>query len=383
MSSAATLHHPHDSASRVAERRWPAPFHTVLSKLVAGGQQYFGSDAIAVEPVRQFERPFSNLLQIRVADGSGSQGAFIKILKPRGDTQDQIASMRENVTRDFDMTVRVRDALAATPGLTAVRPIACFPEDLALVTGEAVGPTLSQGLASKAAGWSGGAAVQEISNAIRLVGAWLKEAQAALPRGPDVSLDTMRRYLDTRLDILETNGPIRLTTSGRLAIERYRNHLIGGITAQDLRSAWIHGDFCPDNIIIRTGQVTVLDFLMAKTGTVYHDVAHLYMHVDSMKVKPWFRPAVIERLQRDLLDGIQPGLDARPAALCAHVAPAPHLPNGDAADPRAGEGGPLLRRARPSSRTGNGWRGSPGSAKKAGPGEYPRRLVQLQLPERG
>jgi len=310
MSSAGTLHRPHESGSRVAGQRWPTPFHSVLTKLVADGQQYFGSDAIAVEPVRQFERPFSNLLQVRVEDSSGSQGAFIKILKPRGDTQVQIASMRQNVTRDFEMMVRVRDALAGTPGLTAVRPIACFPEDLALVTGEAVGPTLSQGLASKAAAWSGPAAVQEISNALRLVGAWLKTAQAALPRGRDVDLDTVHRYLDTRLDALETSGPVRLTKSGRSAIERYRDHLTGAITAPDLRSVWIHGDFCPDNIIIRTGQVTVLDFLMAKTGTVYHDVAHLYMHVDAMKVKPWFRPAAIERLQRDLLAGFEPGLDA-------------------------------------------------------------------------
>ena len=310
MSSAGTLHRPHRSDSRVADRRWPPPFHSVLSKLVAGGPEYFGSDTIAVEPVRQFERPFSNLLQVRVEDGSGTQGAFIKILKPRANTPDQIASMRQNVTRDFEMTVRVRDALAGAPGLTAVRPIACFPEDLALVTGEAVGPTLSQGLSSKAVRWSGTAAVEEISRAVRLVGAWLKTAQAALPGGPDVSPDTMRRYLDTRLDILEANGPIHLTKSGRSAIERYRDHLLGSIAAQDLRSVWIHGDFCPDNIIIRTGQATVLDFLMAKTGTVYHDVAHLYMHVDSMKVKPWFRPAVIERLQRDLLTGFEPGLEA-------------------------------------------------------------------------
>ena len=57
---------------------------------------------------------------------------------------------------------------------------------------------------------------------------------------------------------------------------------------------WIHADFCPENIITRAGDITVLDFMMAKTGTIYHDVAHLYLHLEAMKVKPWFRPAVVD-----------------------------------------------------------------------------------------
>jgi hypothetical protein len=282
----------------------------VLSKLVADGEQYFGSSSIAVEPIRQMDRPFSTLLQVRVAAGSGSQGAFIKILKPRADTPAQIASMRQNVRKDFETTSRVRDALAGCAGLTAVRPIACFPEELAIVTGEAVGPTLSALLARNAAGWPRERALQELSNVLRDVGAWLKAAQAALPQERDVDLDAMRAYLDTRLDALETSGTPRLTTSGRRAIERYRDGLLRGVGTRNLRAVWIHADFCPDNIITSNGRVTVLDFVMAKTGTVYHDVAHLYMHIGAMTAKPWFRPAVFGRFQRDLLTAFEPGLEA-------------------------------------------------------------------------
>ena len=73
---------------------------------------------------------------------------------------------------------------------------------------------------------------------------------------------------------------------------------------------WIHADFCPENIITRGDEVTVLDFMMAKTGTAYHDLAHLFMHLEAMKVKPWFVPGVIGRLQRELLAGFEPGLTA-------------------------------------------------------------------------
>ena len=88
--------------------------------------------------------------------------------------------------------------------------------------------------------------------------------------------------------------------------------------AEEFRPVWIHADFCPENIITRASEITVLDFMMAKTGTVYHDVAHLYLHLEAMKVKPWFRRAVVDELQRGLLAGFEPGLDAqRPTGRCS------------------------------------------------------------------
>ena len=258
--------------------------------------------------MRQVERPFSTLLQIRVGAAAALQGAFIKIVKPRTDTPAEEAATRQNVLRDFEMTRRVRQALAGHAGLAAVRPIACFPEEMALVTGEVLGPTLAQVLAHRAAGWPRAAVARELSNLIRQAGAWLKAAQAGLPEEREVSLEAMRTYLDRRLDDLEASGTIRLTKSGRSAIERYRDRLISEVGTETIRPVWIHADFCPENIITRDGEITVLDFMMAKTGTVYHDVAHLFMHLDSMKVKPWFRPAVIDTLQRDLLTAFEPGL---------------------------------------------------------------------------
>ncbi len=75
-------------------------------------------------------------------------------------------------------------------------------------------------------------------------------------------------YLDKRLDDLESGDSIRLTRSGRAALERYRDRLIHEAGERRLVPKWIHADFCPDNIIVGDGVVTVLDFMMAKTGTV-------------------------------------------------------------------------------------------------------------------
>ncbi|HET7220181.1 MAG TPA: phosphotransferase [Vicinamibacterales bacterium] len=288
-------------------RDWPAQFRPVLSKLAAHGQRYFGADRVDLEPVRQLDRPFSTLLQIRIAGSATMDEAFVKILKPRADTPEQIASMRQNVLDDFEMTRRVHDGLASYPGLTAVRPIACFPEDLAIVTEEVHGETLSDLLSSRAAGVRRQRTIAHLGSILRAVGGWLKAAQAALAPDRDVSPERMRAYLDTRLRDLESSGTLRLTAHGRGLIESYRDRLLAE-SAPDLRAVWIHADFCPENIIVRDGRVTVLDFTMAKGGTVYHDVSHLYLRLDAMKAKPWFTTRVIEHLQRNLLDGFEPGL---------------------------------------------------------------------------
>jgi hypothetical protein len=294
----------------VTEADWPAQFRPVLRKLVAEGRQYFGSDRIAVEPVRQVERPFSTLLQIRVAEANRPQtitDAFVKILKPRADTPAQIESMRQNVVRDFEVTSRIQEGLAVYPGLTAVRPIACFPEELAIVTERARGATLSDLLARGAAGWPGTRTMDALISILRQVGAWLRAAQSAFPQEGTISHASIAAYQAKRLDDLEASGSVRLTHEGRATLETYRNGLFARIP-DELTPVWIHADFCPENIIAREGGVTVLDFTMAKSGTLYTDLAHLYLRLDAMKAKPWFRPHVVDRLQQALLDAFEPGL---------------------------------------------------------------------------
>jgi hypothetical protein len=314
MSSAATAHELATGSGLPDDSRWPTAFRPVLSRLVADSCRYFESDCITVEPVRHVDRPFSTLLQIRVANGSRVSGAFVKILKPRWDSPDQVASMQQNVVKEFTMTSRVHQALIADDGadrgLAAVRPIACFPDQLALVTEQATGPRLTDVLTRRAARWSRTGPADEESGGLGLAARWLKAVQTALPQDRHIDVEALRTYLDKRFAELERTGPIRLTRSGRSALERCRDCLISSAGARDLRQAWIHADFCPDNIIADSGRVTVLDFTMAKTGTAYHDLAHLFLRVDAMRVKPWVKPAVIDRYQHELLEAFEPGLEA-------------------------------------------------------------------------
>jgi Ser/Thr protein kinase RdoA (MazF antagonist) len=287
---------------------WPAIFQPVLTKLAADGTRYFGSNDIRLEPLQQFDRPFSTLLKVRVADRQGSQDAFIKIFKPRFDTPAQIAETRKHVRIDFDTMCRVQVALSGAHQLDAVRPIACFPEDLALVTGEAVGATMASLLTAATARWAGSSVRREALEALRQVGSWLRVVQSALPQDHSIELSRVRTYLNKRLDGLEASGSMRLTPAGRDSLERYQDRLFTAIATDRVPAVWIHADFCPENIIVHDGRVAVLDFLMAKAGTVYQDIAHLYMHVGVIAAKPWCKASSVRALQQELLAAFEPGL---------------------------------------------------------------------------
>lgn len=290
---------------------WPDRFRPVLGKLTAEGPRYFGFEVLRVEAVRQIERPFSTVLQIRAAGERETASAFVKLLKPRQDTPAETESMRQNAVKDFEMTTRVFQGLVPYPGLTAVRPLACFPQDLAIVTEEAPGSTLAQ-LLRAAHGWPGRRRLEQLIASVRQAGAWVKAVQTALPQDVGVTADNVRSYFDRRLNELEAADPMRLSRSGRQRLEDHREYLISRALAEARAEAfhgvWIHADFCPENLIIRDGHLTVLDFTMAKTGTVYHDVSHLYLWLESMTAKPWFRPHVVAVLQRELLDAFESGL---------------------------------------------------------------------------
>ena len=289
-------------------RTWSPLFEPVLTKLEADGVRYFGCQDVRVEPVRQFDRPFSTVLQVRVADRQGSQGAFIKIFKPRVDTPAQVTETRQHVRSDFDTMCRIQGALARSPQLEAVRPIACFPEDLALVTGEAAGTTLASMLSGVAAGWGRTAALDDALQALRQIGAWLRAVQSAIPQQHDIELSRVRTYLGKRLDDLQSMGPAGLSHVGRQSLERYQDALIEAIGRDRVPAVWIHADFCPDNILVHDGRVAVLDFVMAKAGTLYHDLAHLYVHIGVIAAKPWCRQSIVQTLQRQLLGAFEAGL---------------------------------------------------------------------------
>ena len=91
----------------------------------------------------------------------------------------------------------------------------------------------------------------------------------------------------------------------------YFDQIAAEIGSRPLRLVAIHADLCPTNILVGPdGGVTVLDFAMARSGTRFHDLAHLYMHLKFTRWRPRLKPAIVNAAQEALLRGYDPAVSA-------------------------------------------------------------------------
>ena len=276
-------------------------FDPVLDRLRADSVRHFASSRITLERNRLFVRPFSQVLEVTISGEARALTAFVKILKPRFDGPQELEATRRNVRREFETTARLHCGFAAHAGLSTARPIACYPELLALVTERVEGNTLDR-LLVRARGAPAARTIEELAHVVRQVGAWIRTFQRLDPPDGLVSLDRMRTYLDDRLRPL-ADGDV-ISGDMRVALLRYFDRRARDVLPSDLAAVPVHADFTPENVVIRNdGVVSVLDFTMAKRGARYLDLTHMFMQIDLLKARPWFRPAVIDRQTRALLDG--------------------------------------------------------------------------------
>jgi hypothetical protein len=278
----------------------------VTGRLQHESERYFGASHIRIEPVSYTERPFSDVLRIRIEADSAISYAFIKVFKLEDISPGHRERMQNRVARDYAATERSYKGLMACEGLAAVRPIACFPEELAIVTQEAPGHSLENLLKRQAAWRAGSVAWNDLEKIFARIGRWVRAFQSIAISDRQLSLEDMRQYLDVRLEKLVKSGCDWFAESDREQSLRAFDAAACEIERSALVEVPIHGDLSPGNILVDDEKITVLDFTMMKTGAIYHDVSHLYVHIERLKAKPWIRPNVTDALQKTMLRGFDP-----------------------------------------------------------------------------
>jgi aminoglycoside phosphotransferase (APT) family kinase protein len=281
-------------------------FDAVLERLREDSARQFSTASVTLERGRHVVRPFSQVLEVTVRAEGHALAAFVKILKPRLAGARELEATRRNVTREFEATARLHAGFAAHPGLSTARPIACYPELLAMVTERIEGEPLDRTLVREARGMPSARRVERLEAILRRVGAWLRAFQTIDAAEGRVSLDRLREYLDDRLRPLVEGRA--LGEHARAGLLRYFDRRARDVPEDELAAVPVHADFSPENLIVRDGTVSVLDFTMAKKGARYLDLAHMFMQIELLKARPWFRPAVIDRLTAAMLDGFEPAL---------------------------------------------------------------------------
>ena len=286
----------------------PAAFVPVVDALQRDSERYFGDRAARVQLLEHSHREFSDLLRIRVSLPVRSVDAFVKITRPTGKTAGDREAMARRVAGAFESTVKLYEALSSCEGVRTVRPIACFPEHLAVVTEEAAGTTLLDRVTVGLRRGRPGSAIAQLETAMHRVAAWLLAYQASAPWQGRCDLDQMREYIDVRLRRLVAGARSGFSPELRIAVLEAFGKTAPTIESAELACVPVHGDFALGNLLVAGDTVTVLDFDMSARGCRYHDLSHLYLQLDLAKAKPWLRTSGLERLQSALLHGFDPVL---------------------------------------------------------------------------
>src|SRR5688572_13231468 len=117
---------------------------TVLATLKRDPSTEFGQPGATVERLAHAERPFSTVHRVRIHTPTRSVTAYAKILKPYGNTPEELAMADRMLRREFKATKGLFEVLRQDSEIGAVRPIAFLPEHLTVVTEEFPGRPLSE-----------------------------------------------------------------------------------------------------------------------------------------------------------------------------------------------------------------------------------------------
>lgn len=286
----------------------PPMFNGILERLHADAQDLFGSATIEIAPVSYQDRPFSHLLRVEVSGPRlSSRHLFIKITKPKAHDTDH-DTYRRRVAADFETSRKIYRAMSSCPELTAVRPVACYADDLTIVTEQAQGETLLTHLEREATWFPSALKRAQLTQTMTNVGRWLRAFQAIEPGASQVVIAELRDYVDLRLTRLVSRRVYN--EDMRTRVLRHLDRLGRAVSPDDLRSVIVHADMAPANVLVSGASVVVLDFAMANRGSFLHDISRLHLQLELLTAKPQFRPGTIAILQSALLGGYDAALTA-------------------------------------------------------------------------
>lgn len=251
------------------------PARPVIDALHARGNSLFGDAGAICEPIAIFDRPYSTVVRLRIMTAQSAPSyAFVKIYKVRPVLPYETPPAPADVVREeFAATRRLYTALAGRPGLSSPRPIASFPEHGAIVTQELIGRPLDRVLRF----WRRRGRAPTLEAVASRIGVWLRAYQRVGAARGTWSAGDARAYLDDRLRHVAR----LLGESARADALELFDRTADALPAAPEPLVPIHADLCPGNIMVTPdGGVAVLDFATAQAGTRYHDIAHLYLHLE-------------------------------------------------------------------------------------------------------
>jgi hypothetical protein len=245
-----------------------------------------------------------------------SRTYFVKMLYPdladgRSNRSDR--EYKEGQIQDeFTVLERLWNQFSSEAALGVVRPVACFPEELAIVTEEAAGTSLSAYMEG-AKIHAGRRRLARLLDLCERCGTWLRLFQAFTRDGQEREYDfgEIVDYCDVRLARLSSARPREVTEALRSGVRGCLERTIAEARRGVLDVAARHNDFGPQNIIVDGDRIVVLDFGGFNHGPACSDYVRFWSQLELMASSPLVTRATVRELQAAFARGYGDRLDER------------------------------------------------------------------------
>lgn len=304
---------PIDSAPSAAD----GVVHAVLERLLDDYPRYFPGAAArpSVTSVAVASRRLSDIARVHLSLGGAAHDIYVKVHKK---PTSPIERVRQKAGLEFEMLCQLFERFRDIPGHAVARPIAFFPDTMAVVTEAVRGENLHRVIKRLARGWPRREALEMLTSYCRAAGSWLRHFQRITDQGRvgPLPVEDIRGQVVAELDICVRMGLSRGEADRLL---RFLDTEISRAGSSRLPVVGEHPDFTPDNVLCAPGLVTVIDFTSFRYGTTHSDPARFLAALAFFAKNPLYRRPRITSLTDAFLEGYGWARDRRDPALNVYL----------------------------------------------------------------
>ena len=252
--------------------------------------------------IEQFSSYFvTHVYKLTLSFNNSKKNVYIKLayLPPEHEVR-----QRGRIKFEYDSTKQVYDLFLQNDYGTSVEPIDYYEEEAAFAMHEMQGERLDNILIDRMRPFNS-KPIKLLEESMSGAGLWLKEFQNAMPIEGETH--TNRAELEERISIYlkkvadETGALIKPELVK--ALENKAHALITDFTESDFERRAKHNDYAPWNLMFHEKQIVGFDFADCEMDSKYYDIYYFNRALNSFKMKPIKKLALIELSKECFFDG--------------------------------------------------------------------------------
>ncbi len=287
----------------------------VIARLRAEATQLWPETPPAtITCAQKFSRPYSTVYRLLLNYPPGPiaparpRALYAKIFRPSQKNLQQQQKYLDRLQIEFEVAAHLHERLHAEPGIGIVRPLAYYPDLLALVTEEAPGENLADIVSAACKRWALRNTLHQAVLHCHRAGTALAAMQVATEQTERGEASEILEYIDVRLQRLRASEAVPFSEADYKRVRHFLEQTLQRVPRAQLAQCGCHCDYAPFNLLADNARVTVLDFSMYKVGSCYNDVTYFHHRLQSYLHKPIFNPAAIRTVQSAFLEGYNQAL---------------------------------------------------------------------------